>query len=67
MCDSMLREPYVLDATIVLEAEIVDEYEWDEKAMLNIIVVEVDQENDEYEVTMNGSTTGSAPAAARTE
>ena len=64
MCDSMLREPYVSDATIVLEAEIVDEYEWDEKAMLNIIVGEVDPENDEDEVTMNGSTIGSAPAAA---
>ena len=63
----MLREPYVLDATIVLEAEIVDEYEWDEKAMLNIIVVEVDPENDEDEATMNGLTTASAPAVARTE
>ena len=63
----MLKKLYVLDATIILEAEIVDEYEWDEKAMLNIIVVEVDSENDEDEVTMNGSTTGSAPAAARTE
>ena len=63
----MLKKLYVLDATIVLEAELVDEHEWDEKAMLNIIVVEVDLENDEDEATMNGSTTASAPAAARTE
>jgi hypothetical protein len=63
----MLKKLYVLDATIILEAEIVDEYEWDEKAMLNIIVVEVDSENDEDEAAMNGSTTGSTPAAARTE
>ncbi|KAF8736376.1 hypothetical protein AX14_000408 [Amanita brunnescens Koide BX004] len=55
------------DATIVLEAEIVDEHEWDEKAMLNIVVVEVDLENDEDEAAMNGSTTASAPAAAQTE
>ena len=61
------EKPYILDATIVLEAEIVDEHEWDEKAMLNIVVVEVDLENDEDEAAMNGSTTASAPAAAQTE
>ena len=61
------EKPYILDATIILEAEIVDEHEWDEKAMLNIIVVEVDPENDEDEAAMNESTTASAPAAAQTE
>jgi hypothetical protein len=43
----------------------VDEHEWDEKAMLNIIVVEVDPENDEDEGAVNGSTTASTPTAAR--
>ena len=57
----------ILDVTLVLEAQMVDEYEWDEKAMLNIIVVEVDPENDEDEGAMNGSTTTSARAAARTK
>jgi hypothetical protein len=42
----------------------VDEHEWDEKAMLNIIVVEVDPENDEDEGAVNGSTTASAPTGA---
>jgi hypothetical protein len=45
----------ILDATIVLEARMVEEHEWDEKAMLNIIV-------DENEGAM---TTASAPTAAR--
>lgn len=44
----------------------IDEHEWDERAMLNIIV-EVDPENDEDKGTINGSPTASAPAAARTE
>ena len=57
-----------LDATIILEVQMIDEYEWDEKAMLNIIVVEVDLENDEDEGAINGLTTASAAlAAARTE
>ena len=46
----------------------IDEYEWDEKAMLNIIVVEVDLENDQVEGAINELTTASAAlAAARTE
>ena len=53
----------VLEATIILEAQIIDEYEWDEKAMLNIIVVEVDLENDGDEGMTNWSTTSSAPAS----
>ena len=53
----------ILDVTIVLEVRMVDDHEWDENAMLNIIVVEV--ENDEDESAMSGSTTASAPAAAR--
>ena len=57
----------ILDVSIVLEVQMVDEYEWDEKAMLNIIVVEVDPENDEDEGAMNGSMTASARAAARTK
>ena len=68
-CDPefMLKKLCILDTTIVLEVQMVDEHEWDEKAMLNIIAVEVDLENDEDAGAMNGPTTASAPALARIE
>ena len=56
------KKLYILDATIVLEVPMVDEYECDEKAMF---AVEEDPENDEDEGATNGSTTEFASAAAR--
>jgi len=52
---------------IILEVETVDDYEWDEEAMLNIIVVEVDPENDRDEGATNWSTTSPTPAAPQME
>lgn len=43
----------ILDSTFILEAQLVDEREWDEKEMLNIIVVEVDPEDDEAQDAAN--------------
>ena len=49
-----------------MEVQIIDEYEWGEKAMLNIIIVEVDLENDGDEgVPTNWSTTASSTASPR--
>ena len=62
-CRPYFKRLRVLEATIILEVQIIDEYEWDEKAMLNIIVVEVDLDNDGDEGVMNWSTTASAPAS----
>ena len=61
---TILKKPHAIEATIILDVQIVDEHEWDEKAMLNIIVVEVDVENDGDEGVTDWSTTASAPASA---
>ena len=61
---TILKEPRAIEATIVLDVQIVDEHEWDEKAVRNIIVVEVDVENDGDEGVTDWSTTASAPALA---
>jgi len=45
----------ILDSTVILEAQLVNEDGCDEKAMLNIIIVEVDPES-EVEDTTNWST-----------
>jgi len=61
---SVLKKLRILDVTVVLEVGTVDEYEWDEKEMLNIIVVEVDPEDeDEDEDATNLSTTSPALAS----
>ena len=57
-CRPYFKRLRVLEATIILEVQIIDGYEWDEKAMLNIIVVEVDLENDGDEGVM---TTAASP------
>ena len=62
-CRTMLNKLRIVEATIILDVKIIDEHEWDEKAMLNI-VVEVDVENDGDEGVMDWSTTASASASA---
>ena len=63
---TIFKKLHVLEATIIMEVQIIDEYEWDEKAMLNIIIVDVDLENDGDEgVPTNWSTTASPTASPR--
>ncbi|KAF8347390.1 hypothetical protein F5887DRAFT_955485 [Amanita rubescens] len=57
------KKLHILGSMIILEVETIDDYEWDEEAMLNVIVVEVDPENDRDEGTTNWSTTPPTPVA----
>ncbi|KAF8351044.1 hypothetical protein F5887DRAFT_1193531 [Amanita rubescens] len=57
------KKLHILGSMIILEVETVDDYEWDEEAMLNVIIVEVDPENDRDECTTNWSTTSPTPVA----
>ncbi|KAF8341913.1 hypothetical protein F5887DRAFT_1076297 [Amanita rubescens] len=54
--DTLINATFIdKDVTVILEAELVDEYEWDENEMLNIVIIEVDPENDNTCSSLNAN------------